>query len=788
MGGGRMGKAKRLTPRLGAFFIASYAAACGGDALRAHSAIAPRAATHAGAVVVAKAPAMHVVLNDPRLRAARDYQIARDFAAAARVVDDERGKDGLDPAATCAWAYVSGRLHLLANEAPLAATSFDAAMAPTCPLAPYAALRSAEAYAKAGSWQTSLARAQAVPESITLHDEARITLAEALAGNGQRLQAVAIWRELLTKHPHGTRWVDTAVRLATALLDGVDGDPTAHAKQAYDLATRVVIEAPKVADGSGATAQRARAFALLRAADPSFSDALSDGELARRTQGWLDAGDANRAVSEFDKTVRARPGGEAKLGCKALVAKSLAVMRTRSLSADSWGSAITACDSDDELAVALFQGGKASVSAKRNGDAISRFEELEDRFPHHRLADDGSLRAAMVYLDEGEVTKGEEKLLAIPDKYPDGDMASEALFRVALARMARDDWRGAIGPLDRAVQLEGDAAKGTNAGRAAYFRARAADVTGDHEGAVARYAHVVETHPLTFFMLAATSRLASIDANQAKTTLARATANDVKNPPVLAIPTELFGDRAGRARALLEVGEVDAAKQELAPLTSDPAATFDLSCALGAMFEDAGAYDVGSGTVHSKDFATHYPVGTWRRAWEIAFPQAFLPYVQRETTADAVPMTLVYGIMREESRYFPDARSPANAFGLMQMIPPTAKVVAQGTNLPSDEASLTRADVSIALGTRMLGQLRASSPQNPHLAIPSYNAGPRAVQRWIAERPTEDFDLWIEQIPFEETRNYIKKVLASQATYAFLYEPSALPPLLALPNKVSGTP
>ena len=97
--------------------------------------------------------------------------------------------------------------------------------------------------------------------------------------------------------------------------------------------------------------------------------------------------------------------------------------------------------------------------------------------------------------------------------------------------------------------------------------------------------------------------------------------------------------------------------------------------------------------------------------------------------------------------------------------------------------SLTSWPWSIAVKAK---NLRASNASNPHLAIPSYNAGPGAVQRWLAARPTEDFDLWIEQIPFDETRAYIKKVLASQATYAFLYDAGALPALLALPAQVSG--
>ena len=782
-----MGKTNRMTLRLAVLCVASYAASCGGDSWRALHAPSP-AHGLAGARNGSSAPALRVVLNDPRLTAARDFQVARDFAAAARVVDDERAKGELDPVASCQWAYTSARLHALANESAAASVAFDDASHAGCPLISFATFRAAEAYAKAGNWQTSLARAKAVPDDFPLHDEARVTLAEALAGNGSRPEAVTIWRDLLSSHPHGVRWVDTAVRLATAILDGVEGDPAPKAREAYDLATRVYVEAPKVADGSGATALRTRAALIVRASDPSFSDQLTDDQLATRTQAWTDAGEPTRAVDEFNRAISARPSGEkAKPGCKPLVAKAQAMMRTKALSADAWGDAITACDADDELAVALYQGGKASVSAKRNPDAIARFDKLQDRFPHHRLADDAAIREAAILQDDGDAQQAETKLLQIPDTYPDGDMGADALFRVALAHMTRGDWQGAAAPLDRAITLEGDDHKSVNMGRARYFRARVAEATGDHAIAIEAYAHVVETYPLSYFMLQAEARLASADADLAKKALDHAIARDAMTPAKTDTPAELLTDRADRARALLEVGEIEAARTELAPILTD-GADLELTVALGTMFEEAYAPEVGHALVHGREFLPHYPAGEWRRAWEVAFPRAFFPYVSREANADGVPMTLVYGIMREESRYFPDARSPANAFGLMQMIPPTAKLVASGTNLPWDEPSLTRADVSIALGTRMLGQLRAANPANPHLAIPSYNAGPKAVTRWLAERPNEEFDLWIEQIPFEETRAYIKKVLASQATYAFLYDPPSLPALLALPSRVSGTP
>ena len=461
------------------------------------------------------------------------------------------------------------------------------------------------------------------------------------------------------------------------------------------------------------------------------------------------------------------------------------MMKTKGLSADSWGEAITACAGSDDLAVALYNGGRASVSAKKNSDAIERFEKLENLFPHHRLADDASLRAALVYQDDGDAAKAEAKLLQIPDLYPDGDMAGDALFRVALARMTRGDWQGAKDPLDRAIGFEADDRKPVSATRASYFRARASEALGDHADATLRFTKIIEGFPFSYFMLQAYARVAALDADLAKKTMDGAIASAAATSPNANAPSDLFSDHAARARALLEVGEIDPAHQELASLLSE-GADFDLLSALGALFEDAGAADVGYAFVHARDFSAHYPAGKWKQSWQVAYPRPFLPFVTRESGADGTPMTLAYGIMREESRYFPDAKSPANAFGLMQMIPPTARLVAQGTNYPFDEASLTRADVSIALGVKMLGQLRASNASNPHLAIPSYNAGPGAVQRWLAARPTEDFDLWIEQIPFDETRAYIKKVLASQATYAFLYDAGALPELLTLPAHVSG--
>jgi soluble lytic murein transglycosylase len=104
--------------------------------------------------------------------------------------------------------------------------------------------------------------------------------------------------------------------------------------------------------------------------------------------------------------------------------------------------------------------------------------------------------------------------------------------------------------------------------------------------------------------------------------------------------------------------------------------------------------------------------------------------------------------------------------------------------LAHDARALTRPSVNIALGTAVLSNYGSVFPDDPLLAIPSYNAGPGRPKRWLKERPGLDFDVWVELIPFTETRRYTKRVLSSRAAYTFLYE-NQDPASLRLPLRFS---
>ncbi|MFT4712420.1 MAG: soluble lytic murein transglycosylase [Candidatus Azotimanducaceae bacterium] len=154
-------------------------------------------------------------------------------------------------------------------------------------------------------------------------------------------------------------------------------------------------------------------------------------------------------------------------------------------------------------------------------------------------------------------------------------------------------------------------------------------------------------------------------------------------------------------------------------------------------------------------------------AWndlDIRFPLAYQDsFIANAVKAD-IPVTFGFAIARQESAFMPDAKSGAGALGLMQMIPSTAKMTARRHNLrPPSSNTLIDPETNIQLGTSHLGTLLRRFNNNRILASVAYNAGPRRVQQWLD--PALPVDVWIETIPFTETRNYVQNVLMFAAIY-----------------------
>ena len=151
--------------------------------------------------------------------------------------------------------------------------------------------------------------------------------------------------------------------------------------------------------------------------------------------------------------------------------------------------------------------------------------------------------------------------------------------------------------------------------------------------------------------------------------------------------------------------------------------------------------------------------------------------------------TLAYGVARSESLFMPDVASAAGAIGLMQLMPGTGKETAAAARIPwRGWHSLTDPQTNITLGTQYLAKMLARFGDNPVLATAAYNAGPHRVKRWLPRDGAMPADVWIDSIPFRETRKYVRRVLASDVVFDWRMngEPRPLsarmPPVLADPG------
>ena len=158
----------------------------------------------------------------------------------------------------------------------------------------------------------------------------------------------------------------------------------------------------------------------------------------------------------------------------------------------------------------------------------------------------------------------------------------------------------------------------------------------------------------------------------------------------------------------------------------------------------------------------------------LRYPAPYRKLVQEYSQQLDLDEAWVYGLVRQESRFVHTARSSAGASGLMQLMPATARWVAKRLGIHGHHATLTETvDTNIGLGTYYLRQVLDSVDRHMVLASAGYNAGPRRARDWAANQPLEGA-IYIETIPFTETREYVKKVMNNTLYYARLFHQSNL--------------
>jgi soluble lytic murein transglycosylase len=298
-----------------------------------------------------------------------------------------------------------------------------------------------------------------------------------------------------------------------------------------------------------------------------------------------------------------------------------------------------------------------------------------------------------------------------------------------------------------------------------FWSAKIHDKLGRTAARDAKAAQIVAEYPFSYYAYRARELWPSISTTETKS-LASFPDLDVE----LAKVNE---PRFATVRALQDVGLDRAAAREMRVLADKYADNLGVQFMLADVYVRGGEPFKANGVLQRRfrEFVRHGGTNIPRRFWEILFPLAYWDTIQAEAQRRGHDPYLLASIIRQESGFEPTTVSNAGAVGLMQIMPEEASRIGTAGGLGEiTRADLFKPETNVAVGAAEYSQKLALMQNNPTLAIAAYNAGEKAVGDWIARTPLDDMDLFIESIPYAETRLYVKTVTRNRNEYRRIYE------------------
>ena len=550
-----------------------------------------------------------------------------------------------------------------------------------------------------------------------LADRARLGLARALEAGGDVEAALATLREAQLRHRTAATFV-TARTEARRLTPA--RSPFTEA-QYHELVRRL---------------RNASRFALTldlieewRAAYPGT--ARPDRFDAERI-ATLYAQRANAAAAAAaDRFADTHPDSGLLPGVR-LTAFRLAVRmgdtaRARRLGLDLWEGRVPAASTDQRRGAALL----LAAYLVAVGDVRGGLDLYRPLFRSARTADeqrDLLWRAGVAALRDGQNRRALVNLRGLVDREPDGVLALAGTYWLAVAQ----------------------------------------ERSGATDAAVAGFRGLVERSPSHYYGLQARARLAELAPGEGDA------AADAPTFPALSLGGSTRDRPEFRAAmALARAGLTGDAARRLRRLLAERPG--DRALALLAARASAAAGDHASAArivaIRFAAFLERPAVDLPPDLRALAYPRPFPDVVAASAEAHGVDARLLYALMRQESRFDPQARSPVGAIGLLQIMPYTAATLAVSagvgyivTDAGIDEDALTDPRINTALAARLMANLSELFEELPPI-VASYNAGEQRVARWwrAARHLREDF--FVDSIPYRETRSFVRAVLANYAAY-----------------------
>jgi soluble lytic murein transglycosylase len=392
---------------------------------------------------------------------------------------------------------------------------------------------------------------------------------------------------------------------------------------------------------------------------------------------------------------------------------------------------------------------------------LSRVRALVDEFPDSSWAEEALNNLGTHYILVNEDADAAEAFRELYRRFPKGPRAERAAWKLGWWGYKTGNYSETIRAFESAA---GTFPRSDYRPSYLYWAGRAHEQLEATTPAIARYHVILADYQNTYYGRLADRRLQQLEK------AARVSRSIAQPPEIGSIPPP--PPTAERIRLLLSLDLLDAAENELRYAERAWGTSPMIQATLAWVYSREGDLRRAI-TLMRRAYPQHLTsAGASRLPDEllrVIFPLEYWESIRRYATARDLDPYLVAALIGQESTFDPAIRSAANAWGLMQIVPATGRRLARSLGIPRFRtAMLTQPDLNIRLGTtyfaRLVDQFRAE-----HLALASYNAGESRVVRWIAERPGLERDEFIDDIPFPETQNYVKRILGTAEDYRALY-------------------
>jgi soluble lytic murein transglycosylase len=624
------------------------------------------------------------------------------------------------------------------------------------PIAEYALLEQAESLARLGDIAGSRAAAQQAadtsPESRAV-PPALLLAAEQASRTGDDAAAAGLWRRFLDRFPDHAEAPRARLRMGQSLAAA--GRP-AEAATAF---REIWLTAPSTPHADAA-ARELRALEA-RAIPVSPPTQVQRIERAERVAA---AGLGDQARAEAEAVLAEGPPLD--LALKAL---RVVVDGTRRAGRDDAALAATnralGLVTGERRAPWLLESAKIQQKKNREG-AIASLDRLVADYPKAPEADDALLLKARI-LEAGPDPKAAEPVyIKLAQNYPESEEGIAAQWRLGWLSWLRSDFAEAAERWARITALR--AASQNYRDAALYWTARAQTAAGQAESAVKYFAQLISESPRSYYGVLASRRAPRIQPSSSRNPAAVQLAASLPADPREFLQTDA---PYARIEALHAVGLDDFADEEMDELVRRSIADARRLYALSTIYGQDSRHFLALRILrrHFLGLARSAPPAVPRTFWELFYPIGWRSELNEAAARAAVDPYLVAAVVREESSYNAQARSRVGARGLMQLMPDTARPMARQRGLPfNDGALLDEPSANLTLGTAHLAGLLKEFG-DPRLAVAAYNAGATPVRQWWKARTTDDVEVWVELIPFTETRGFVRRVMLAWEEYRRLY-------------------